>query len=121
MSFEQRKARALEILQATGMMPSHYAPPLIRLLWKAGVKIAPPHFQSFQRTTFVAGAWFAFGWGMIMWVFGWFQGDATSPSAVVTVVAAGLAGLLFGLAMASFYARDRRKHQLPAWAALDGK
>jgi len=118
MNFEQRKTRAMELLQATGMMRSHYAPPLIRLLWKAGVQIAPPHFQSFMHTTLVAGGWFAVCWGMIMWLFGWFQGAAMLPSALVTVMAACVAGLLFGLAMASFYAHDRRKHQLPDWSTL---
>lgn len=47
MSFGHRKTRALELLSNTGMARSHYAPPLIRLLWKAGVPVPPPHFQSF--------------------------------------------------------------------------
>lgn len=118
MSFEQRKTRALGLLQATGMMRSHYAPPLIRLLWKAGVQIAPPHFQSFQSIALLAGGWFGFFMGVFMGLFGWFQGAATLPSALVTMMAACVAGLLFGVTLASFYAGDRRKHQLPAWSTL---
>ena len=118
MSFEQRKTRALGLLQATGMMCSHYAPPLIRLLWKAGVQIAPPHFQSFLSTALLMGGWFGLFMGVLLGMFGWFQGAATLPSALVTMMAACVAGLLFGLAMASFYAHDRRKHQLPAWSTL---
>ena len=119
MSFEHRKTRALELLQATGMMRSHYAPPLIRLLWKAGVQIAPPHFQSFQSAALLTGSWFGFFMGVFMGLFGWFQGAATLHSAWIAVAVACVAGLLFGIAMASVYARDRRKHQLPAWTALD--
>ena len=58
MSFEHRKTRALELLSNTGMARSHYAPPLIRLLWKAGVQVPPPHFQSFLRTALGMGLWF---------------------------------------------------------------
>ena len=119
MSFELRKTRALDLLQATGMMRSHYAPPLIRLLWKAGVQIAPPHFQSFQSIALLAGGWFGLFMGVFMGLFGWFQGTATLHAALIALVAACVAGLLFGITMAGVYALDRRKHQLPAWATLE--
>lgn len=119
MSFEQCKTRALDLLQATGMMHSHYAPPLTRLLWKAGVKIAPPHFQSFQSIVLLAGGWFGFFMGVFTSLFGWFQGAAPLHAALIAVATACVAGPLFGLTMASFYASDRRKHQLPAWSTLD--
>ncbi len=118
MNFEQRKTRALDLLQATGMMRSHYAPPMVRLLWKAGIKMAPPHFQSFQAIALLMGGWFGFSWGVFMGLFGWSQSATALFAPWVTVLAACLAGLLFGLTMASFYARDRRKHQLPAWSTL---
>ncbi|OYO31385.1 DUF6404 family protein [Janthinobacterium sp. PC23-8] len=118
MNFEQRKTRAMELLQATGMMRSHYAPPLIRLLWKAGVQIAPPHFQSFLSTALLTGGWFGLFMGVFLGVFGWFQGAAPLQAALIAMAAACVAGLLFGLALASFYAHDRRKHQLPDWSTL---
>lgn len=122
MSFEHRKTRALELLSSTGMARSHYAPPLIRLLWKAGVQVPPPHFQSFLRAALVMGLWFGTCWGVVMWIFFWSRSDPATPlSPLAALVAAGAAGLLFGLAMASFYARDRRKHQLPAWTELDAQ
>lgn len=117
MSFETRRTRALTLLQATGMMRSHYAPPLIRLLWKAGVRIAPPHFRTFQANALLMGGWFGCFMGLFMWLFGRFQGAAT-PYPALGAVACG-AGLLFGVTLASFYGRDRRKHQLPAWSTLD--
>ncbi|MGK5035293.1 DUF6404 family protein [Janthinobacterium sp. LB3P118] len=122
MSFEHRKARALELLSSTGMASSHYAPPLIRLLWKAGVQVPPPHFQSFLRAALGMGLWFGTCWGVVMWIFFWSRSDPATPlSPLAALVAACAAGSLFGLAMASFYARDRRKHQLPAWTALDAQ
>ena len=74
-------------------------------------------FPVFQATTLITGGWFGFCWGVFMGLFGWSR--APRPAcALVTVMAACLAGLLFGLTLASFYARDRRKHQLPAWSTL---
>ncbi|TDY33287.1 DUF6404 family protein [Janthinobacterium sp. 75] len=122
MSFEYRKTRALELLHSTGMARSHYAPPLMRLLWKVGVQVPPPHFQSFLRAALGMGLWFGTCWGVVMWIFFWWRSDAATPlSPLAALVAASAAGLLFGLAMASFYARDRRKHQLPAWTELDAQ
>ena len=118
MSFEQRKERALELLQATGMMSSHYAPPLTRLLWKAGINSAPPHFQSFLHTTVVMGSGFGILWGLFMWCLSRFQAISLSLPLPVTALGACLAGLLFGITMASIYAFDRRKHHLPAWSTL---
>jgi hypothetical protein len=122
MRFEYRKTRALELLHSTGMAHSHYAPPLMRLLWKAGVPVPPPHFQSFLRAATGMGLWFGTCWGVVMWIFFWLRANAATPlSPLAALVAASAAGLLFGLAMASFYARDRRKHQLPAWTELDAQ
>ena len=79
MSFEHRKTRALEVLSKTGMTRSHYAPPLIRLLWKAGVQVPPPHFLPFLRTALGTGLWFGMFWGLIMWIFFWSRPDAAPP------------------------------------------
>lgn len=118
MSFEQRKTRALDLLQATGMMSSHYAPPLMRVLWKAGVQIAPPHFQPFRSIALLAGGWFGVFMGVFLGLFAWFQGAVPLYSALIALAAACVAGLLFGTTMASFYAADRRKHRLPDWSTL---
>ena len=119
MSFEHRKTRALEVLSKTGMTRSHYAPPLIRLLWKAGVQVPPPHFLPFLRTALGTGLWFGMFWGLIMWIFFWSRPDAATPlSPLAALVAACAAGSLFGIAITSVYARERHKHQLPASTAL---
>ena len=97
MSFEHRKTRALEVLSRTGMARSHYAPPLIRLLWKAGVQVPPPHFLPFLRVALGTGLWFGMFWGLIMWIFFWSRPDAATPlSPLAALVAACAAGGLRG-------------------------
>ncbi len=79
------------------MARSHYAPPLIRLLWKAGVQVPPPHFQSFLRAALGMGLWFGMFWGVVMWIFFWSRSDAATPlSPLAALVAACAAGRLFG-------------------------
>lgn len=114
-TFESRRAAALNLLQATGIRPSNYLPPAIRLLWRAGAHVPPPHFVGFLPTLFVTGATFGMIWGASMWLLFWRRLDMQFPAAAAS---SGLVGLFFGLAMAIYYAYGRRKYRLPAWASL---
>lgn len=116
MTFESRRAHALQLLAATGIWRSNYEPPMLRALWKLGMQVPPPHFVPFWTMVLFASAWFGVAWGAIMWFTNWSRQGL--PLAYALIMAA-LAGLLFGLAMALYYARGRRKHGLPAWDALD--
>lgn len=42
MSFEEKKERAIAIMESKKMWRSNYAPPLLRILWKTGVRV--PHY-----------------------------------------------------------------------------
>ena len=61
------------------------------------------------------GTAFAIAWGLMMWFFVWSR-QGMSPLAAL--VAAAVAGALFGLSMATYYAYGRRKYQLPEWRSL---
>ena len=116
MSFESRRAKALELLKATAMWPSNYEPPILRALWKLGFKIPPPHFVPFWKTTLFASLWFGGVWGIVMWLTVW-SSQGVALSAALCIAAA--AGLFFGLSMSLYYAYGRRKHRLPEWSSLD--
>ena|SRR5258706_7190166 len=112
MTFEERRSAALTMLQLTGIWRSHYSPPLLRLLWRLGIKVPPPHFVSFATNFAVAGLWFGVLWGLFMWFIFWsHQGVPLTRAMAITA----LAGLLFGLFMASYYRYGARKHGLPKW------
>lgn len=114
-SFEFRREAALDLLKSTGIRRSNYLPPAIRLLWRIGVQVPPPHFVGFMSTLLVSGAAFATLWGLLMWLFLWRNQDMRL---VAAASASGAAGILFGLLMAMYYAYGRRKHHLPSWSSL---
>ena len=64
---------------------------------------------------FFSGSFFAVIWSLIMWFFVW---PAPRMSAIAAVEAALLAGVLFGVAMASYYAYGRYRYKLPSWREL---
>ncbi len=47
MTFHAQRDQALELLARTGIGRGTYAPPLMRLLWRCGVPVRPPHFMGF--------------------------------------------------------------------------
>ncbi len=115
MSFENQRDQALAILAKTGMWQSNYAPPALKAAWAMGLKVPPPHFARFWPTAAALGTWFGVLWGLVMWFFIWSkQGMPLSGAVIASVVAGGL----FGLSMAIYYAYGRRKYKLPSWGSL---
>lgn len=66
MSFEDKKERALTIMESKKMWRSNYAPLLLRLAWKVGLKVPPLPFASFWQITLLMGLWFGPVWGICM-------------------------------------------------------
>jgi len=100
------------------MWRSNYEPPALRLLWRLGVDVPPPHFASFSSTALALGTFFGFAWGLAMWLFLW-RAQAVPAETVLIVVF--VAGLLFGTCMASYYAFGRRRYKLPPWNSLQAE
>ena len=113
--FVAKREEALRLLKSTGIRESNYCPPLLRLLWRLGLQVPPPHFANFGATAVFAGSFFGISWGLLMWLFFW-QGAGMKPTAVVGISA--IAGALFGLTMSAYYAYGRKKHALPSWRTL---
>lgn len=115
MGFQERRDRAIRLLEQRGIDRSSYAPPLVRLLWRCGVQVRPAHFMGFGAAALLSGSWFAVGWGLVMWVGFWSRHNTELHSALVSACAAGL---FYGLFMAGDYARQRKTHDLPSWESL---
>jgi hypothetical protein len=115
MSYPPRIDSALATLAAAGIRPGNYAPPLHRLLWRAGVVLPPPHLASFGLNFIFSATWFGLGWGALMWLMVW----SREPVSGLTAIGAALfAGVLFGLSMAAYYRHGARKHHLPPWSQV---
>ncbi|MBY8441950.1 hypothetical protein KXZ25_26185 [Klebsiella pneumoniae] len=115
MSFEQKKERALAIMKSKNMWRSNYAPPLLRGLWRLGLKIPPLPFASFWQLTFIMGFGFGLVWGLIMWFSTW-RNMGVQPSGAILRSLSG--GILFGLMMAAFHGWRRKANNLPDWKDL---
>jgi hypothetical protein len=116
MSHPARVVVALEMLQATGIWRSNYAPPLHRLLLRAGLAVPPSHMASFVANLAFAGAWFGSAWGLAMWLLLW-SGQGMPGVAALGVSA--VASALFGLVMAVYYRHSAQKHSLPRWSEVE--
>ncbi|WP_295953910.1 DUF6404 family protein [Rhodoferax sp.] len=116
--FEVRRDTALKLLKSTGIRTSNDLPPFVRFLWWLGFKVPSPHFAGFLATALATGVWFTLAWGTAMWLIIWRTQQLSMLASAVTAV---VAGGLFGLAMAGYYAYGRRKHRLPAWKDLSRK
>ncbi len=116
MTFQAKLDAALQVLAGTGMWRSNYAPPVYRLLWRAGVPIPPPPFAGFAVNFLFQGAWFGVLWGASMWFISWRH---QSMSVTGAILAAGLSGALFGATMAAYWVYKARKLKLPSWANLE--
>jgi hypothetical protein len=115
MRFHEQNEQALHLLAQTGIGRNTYAPPLMRLLWRCGVQLRPPHFMGFGAAALLWGAWFALAWGGMMWMMDWSRHPVDVRLALASACGAGL---FFGLTLAAFYAHQRRKHGLPRWESL---
>lgn len=113
--FERKKDKALVIMEQKKVWKSIYAPPLVRLLWKTGINIPPPLFAPFWLNTSVMGGLFGVLWGIIMCFTLW---SDTGVSVSDAVKHSALAGLLFGLLMATFYLCSQIAYKLPEWDEL---
>ena len=115
MSFDLKRTQALEIMARTGVWRSSYEPPAFRTLWRMGIRIPPPHFIPFFPGALGMGLSFAVSWGILMWLLVWSHTDFELQG---VFIASGLAGLLFGVFMALYYAYGRYKYKLPKWNSL---
>lgn len=77
-------------------------------------KRRPPLFWSFGALALLFGGFFGMFWGALMWWFVWSDQDM---SLVAAVIGATVAGVLFGLCMATYFRYFARKYNLPLWAA----
>lgn len=115
MKTNPRREAALKALASTGMYRSNYEPPFLRLMWRLGFIVPPPHFAPFWFNAISSGIYFGIVWGVLMWFMSWSRQDMGLADALI---AAASAGVLFGASMAVYYAHGKRKYSLPSWNDL---
>ncbi|MFC6588266.1 DUF6404 family protein [Sulfitobacter pacificus] len=113
--YARRFAAAMAELEATKIWRSNYNPPMMKLQRRLGWKMRPPHYARFWRIAVGYALWFGPVWGVLMWFASW-RGQGFSLLSAVG--ASAVAGILFGVLMAAYYARARRRHKLSKWEDL---
>lgn len=109
---KEKQRAALALLAKTGILKSNYAPPYLLLCWRLGLDIPPPHFAGFWQNTVFSGGFYSIAWGLFMYWLVWSKNGLPLTAMLSSSL---VAGILFGLALASYFAYGKRKHGLPAW------
>ncbi|EKD0117897.1 hypothetical protein OQO66_004818, partial [Escherichia coli] len=100
MTFEQKKARAIALMDSKKMWRSNYAPPLLRILWRLGIRLPPLPFMPFWQVTVLTGGLWGISWGCAMWFIYWGPSGMVAGEAIIISITGGV---LSGLCMASFH------------------
>lgn len=100
MTFEQKKARAIALMDSKKMWRSNYAPPLLRILWRLGIRLPPLPFMPFWQVTVLTGGLWGISWGCAMWFIYWGPSGMVAGEAIIISITGGF---LSGLCMASFH------------------
>jgi hypothetical protein len=114
-SMEQREAivRARAALAARGVHGTLAGPPIYLLLWRVGINVRPPAFQSFVALFLFLSSLSAALFALLLFAAGAIVPDG-SPG-WHTAAAATFSGLLFGVVMASYSRLSARRLRLPSW------
>jgi predicted membrane protein len=115
MPINPKRITALNLLAATGMWRSNYAPPLLRMLWMCGIDVPPPHFVPFRVNAVMFGATFAVAFGAVKRLI---EGPDIARSLFAVLLELVVVGALFGLLMAGLFERGKQKFRLPLWRDL---
>ncbi|MDC9149058.1 DUF6404 family protein [Escherichia coli] len=94
------------------MWRSNYAPPLLRILWRLGIRLPPLPFMPFWQVTVLTGGLMGHFTGMCNVVY------LLGPSGMVAgeaIIISITGGVLSGLCMASFHWWRRKVNRLPPW------
>lgn len=102
-------------IEANKFKKSHYWLPADKILKRFGVEKPPVYFWSFKGIALAIGGYFGLVWGAVMYFLVW------APAKMPLAVAFGTAvctGALFGLAMAWYVVRSKKKLGLTTWEAF---
>lgn len=83
MTFEQKKARAIALMDSKKMWRSNYAPPLLRILWRLGIRLPPLPFMPFWQVAVLTGGLWGTSWGCAMWFIYWGPSGMVAGEAII--------------------------------------
>ncbi|WP_217557893.1 DUF6404 family protein [Vibrio metschnikovii] len=115
MDYETKLQLAHKELSDKGVRRSNYNPLFVKLLRKFGLCVPPPYYQVFFANVMFCLIFFAPFWGFFQWFLVW---NELGKPVLEAVYISLLAGVLFGLVMATFYYIRRKQLNLTDWSSL---
>lgn len=113
--YERRYAAAVAEMQRAGISRWNGEPPELRLARRLGLRPRPHHYQSFMSVMLQMWLCFSLVWGAGMYLVQWqYSGQSLFIAFGITLIA----GLLYGMGMASVHSQAVRKHRLSRWEDL---
>ena len=104
--YQRRYAAAVAEMQRAGISRWKGEPPEVRLMRRLGLRPRPRHYQSFMSVFLQMWSCFSLIWGGGMYLVQWqYSGQSLSIAFWVTLIA----GLLYGMGMASVHSHAVRK------------
>ncbi|HFK4738789.1 TPA: DUF6404 family protein, partial [Escherichia coli] len=76
-------ARAIALMDSKKMWRSNYAPPLLRILWRLGIRLPPLPFMPFWQVTVLTGGLWGISWGCAMWFIYWGPSGMVAGEAII--------------------------------------
>ena len=116
MSYPPKINAALALLAGTGMWRHSYAPPLHRVLWRAGIPVPPPHLASVTLNTVFFATRFGLVCSIVIGILNWFGQDMSGHATVGMII---FFSALYGVCIALCYRQVARKYSLPRWSSFN--
>ena len=114
MVYSAKIDKALELLDAAGVMRWSAAPPIYCLLWSLGIPVRPPYFATFWGNVVVTAIYMAVAFSIVGWLLGFYT---DKPGAAVLLIF-WIAGVP-ALGTAAFIRWRQHKLGLPAWEDIE--
>jgi len=114
LTHDEKVRHLRKALSKRGVWPFMVAPPIYRLLWRLGLKVRPPLFQSFFTLFLDNGTFFV----VVMWVLTFSQGTVLDAEEFFSFIIPW--GAFVGLVVAIHIRWKARRLGLPSWKEYPG-
>jgi Family of unknown function (DUF6404) len=112
MTYEEKCNIAIREIETAKLWKSNYNPLLVKVFEMLGFKVIPPYYNSFFNNALITGIDFSLCWGIFMYILAW---NTQNMQATVILSVVLFTGIIFALAMASYYTYSFKKYKLTPW------
>jgi len=113
MNHDEKLSYFFEDLKRLGIKRRYASPLSYWVMWKAGIRLTPPHFSSFVTIFIHFFAVWVILYGTMSWFLIWRAKDILISNFLLMILFTASA---FGILMAFYYRRQAKRMNLPTWS-----